>query len=57
MTAHSDPAAATARSAGLRRERELLKAARKGGRDAFGRLVEPFERELRPTATDAGLLR
>jgi RNA polymerase sigma-70 factor, ECF subfamily len=46
MTAHSDPAAATARSAGLRRERELLKAARKGERDAFGRLVEPFEREL-----------
>jgi RNA polymerase sigma-70 factor (ECF subfamily) len=46
MTAHSDPAAATARSGGLRRERELLKAARKGERDAFGRLVEPFEREL-----------
>jgi RNA polymerase sigma-70 factor, ECF subfamily len=46
MTAHSDPVAATARSAGLRRERELLKAARKGERDAFGRLVEPFEREL-----------
>ena len=46
MTAHSDPAAATARSKGIRRERELLRAARDGDRDAFGRLVEPFRREL-----------
>jgi RNA polymerase sigma-70 factor (ECF subfamily) len=46
MTAHSDPAAATARSTGIRRERELLRAARDGDRDAFGRLVEPFRREL-----------
>jgi RNA polymerase sigma-70 factor (ECF subfamily) len=46
MTAHSDPAARTARSTGIPRERELLKAAHEGDRDAFGRLVEPFRREL-----------
>src|SRR5438093_8315131 len=46
MSAHSDPAAATARSTGIPRERELLRAARAGDRDAFGRLVEPFRREL-----------
>ncbi len=46
MSAHSDPAAATARSTGIPRERELLRAARDGDRDAFGRLVEPFRREL-----------
>jgi RNA polymerase sigma-70 factor (ECF subfamily) len=46
MTAHSDPAAAVARSTGIRRERELLRAARDGDREAFGRLVEPFRREL-----------
>jgi RNA polymerase sigma-70 factor, ECF subfamily len=46
MTAHSDPATATARSTGIRRERELLRAARDGDRNAFGRLVEPFRREL-----------
>src|SRR6058998_792878 len=45
MTANPDPAT-TARSAGIPRERELLRAARKGDRDAFGRLVEPFRREL-----------
>jgi RNA polymerase sigma-70 factor (ECF subfamily) len=42
MTAHSDPAHNT----GAPRERELLKAARDGDREAFGRLVEPFRREL-----------
>jgi RNA polymerase sigma-70 factor (ECF subfamily) len=41
MTAHSDRAATT-----TPRERALLKAAREGDRDAFGRLVEPFRREL-----------
>jgi RNA polymerase sigma-70 factor (ECF subfamily) len=46
MTAHSDPAPTTARSMGTPRERELLRAARDGDRDAFGRLVEPFRREL-----------
>ncbi len=46
MTAHSDPATATARSTGIRRDRELLRAAQNGDRDAFGRLVEPFRREL-----------
>jgi RNA polymerase sigma-70 factor (ECF subfamily) len=46
MTAHSDPAPTTARNTGSPRERELLKAARDGDRDAFGRLVEPFRREL-----------
>jgi RNA polymerase sigma-70 factor (ECF subfamily) len=46
MTAHSDPTTATARSTGIRRQRELLRAARDGDRDAFGRLVEPFRREL-----------
>src|SRR5947209_8885028 len=46
MSAHSDPAAARARSRGIPRERELLRAARDGDRDAFGRLVEPFRREL-----------
>src|SRR6266487_4154770 len=45
MTATPDPAT-TARSTGIPRERELLKAARDGDRDAFGRLVEPFRREL-----------
>jgi RNA polymerase sigma-70 factor (ECF subfamily) len=35
-----------ARSTGIPRERQLLKAARSGDRDAFGRLVEPFRREL-----------
>jgi RNA polymerase sigma-70 factor (ECF subfamily) len=42
MTARSDPAAATARST----EAGLLRAAQRGDRDAFGRLVEPFRREL-----------
>jgi RNA polymerase sigma-70 factor (ECF subfamily) len=46
MTVNPDPAAATAGSTRLPRERELLKAAQKGDRDAFGRLVEPFRREL-----------
>jgi RNA polymerase sigma-70 factor, ECF subfamily len=46
MTANSDPAAATARATGVPRERELLRAAREGDRDAFGPLVEPFRREL-----------
>jgi RNA polymerase sigma-70 factor, ECF subfamily len=46
MTANPDPAATTARSAGIPRERELLQAARDGDRDAFGRLVEPYRREL-----------
>jgi RNA polymerase sigma-70 factor (ECF subfamily) len=46
MTAHSDPAATTARSTGIPPERELLRAARDGDRDAFGPLVEPFRREL-----------
>ncbi|HEX9370570.1 MAG TPA: sigma-70 family RNA polymerase sigma factor, partial [Roseiflexaceae bacterium] len=45
MTATPDPAT-TARSTGIPRERELLKVARAGDRDAFGRLVEPFRREL-----------
>jgi len=45
MTATPDPAT-TARSTGIARERELLKAARDGDRDAFGRLVERFRREL-----------
>src|ERR671931_746682 len=45
MTATPDPAT-TARSAGIVRERELLKAAREGDQDAFGRLVEPYRREL-----------
>jgi RNA polymerase sigma-70 factor, ECF subfamily len=42
MTAHSDPAA----PGGTLRERGLLRAAQGGDRDAFGRLVEPFQREL-----------
>jgi RNA polymerase sigma-70 factor, ECF subfamily len=46
MNADSDPATTTARSSRVPRERELLKAARDGDRDAFGRLVEPFRREL-----------
>jgi RNA polymerase sigma-70 factor, ECF subfamily len=37
---------ATARTTGAAHERELLKAARDGDRDAFGRLVEPYRREL-----------
>src|ERR671931_1214286 len=45
MTATPDPAT-TARSAGILRERELLKAAREGDQDAFGRLIEPYRREL-----------
>src|SRR5690348_9711144 len=45
MTANPDPAT-TARSAGIPRERERLQAARDGDRDAFGRLVEPYRREL-----------
>src|SRR6266496_3433418 len=45
MTATPDPAT-TARSTGIPRERELLKAARDGDRDGFGRLVEPYRREL-----------
>jgi RNA polymerase sigma-70 factor, ECF subfamily len=45
MTATPDPAT-TARSAGILREGELLKAAREGDQDAFGRLVEPYRREL-----------
>jgi RNA polymerase sigma-70 factor (ECF subfamily) len=46
MTAPSDPTPTTARNTGTPRERELLKAARDGDHDAFGRLVEPFRREL-----------
>lgn len=46
MTPHSNPAATTAHSTRIPRERELLQAAREGDRDAFGRLVEPFRREL-----------
>jgi RNA polymerase sigma-70 factor (ECF subfamily) len=46
MTANPDPAATAARSAGIPRERERLQAARDGDRDAFGRLVEPYRREL-----------
>src|SRR5438045_563252 len=41
----TDPATSRA-STPVPRERELLKAARAGDRDAFGRLVEPFRREL-----------
>jgi RNA polymerase sigma-70 factor (ECF subfamily) len=41
----TDPGTARA-STTVPRERELLKAARAGDRDAFGRLVEPFRREL-----------
>jgi RNA polymerase sigma-70 factor (ECF subfamily) len=46
MTAHDDPATTNARSTGIPRERELLRAARDGDSDAFGRLVEPFRPEL-----------
>ena len=46
MTANPDPTITPAHSTGIPRERELLKAARDGDRDAFGRLVEPFRREL-----------
>jgi RNA polymerase sigma-70 factor (ECF subfamily) len=47
MTANSDHSGtATAPTTGAPRERELLKAARVGDRDAFGRLVEPYRREL-----------
>ena len=41
----TDPGTSRASTA-VPRERELLKAARAGDRDAFGRLVEPFRREL-----------
>src|SRR5262245_17191250 len=34
-------------AAGTQEERELLGSARKGDRDAFGRLVEPYQSELR----------
>ena len=46
MMAKPDPATTTARTTGTLRERELLNAARNGDRDAFGRLVEPYRREL-----------
>src|SRR5712691_5579583 len=42
----TDPGASRASTTVSPRERELLKAARTGDRDAFGRLVEPFRREL-----------
>jgi RNA polymerase sigma-70 factor (ECF subfamily) len=45
MTA-PDTGTTTAHRTAPPRERELLKAARGGDRDAFGRLVEPFRREL-----------
>jgi RNA polymerase sigma-70 factor (ECF subfamily) len=41
----TDPGTSRASTA-VPRERELLKAARAGDRDAFGRVVEPFRREL-----------
>src|SRR5712691_1697237 len=41
----TDPGTSSASTA-VPRERELLKAAQAGDRDAFGRLVEPFRREL-----------
>jgi RNA polymerase sigma-70 factor (ECF subfamily) len=46
MTAKPDPATTMARTTGTPRERELLNAARNGDREAFGRLVEPYRREL-----------
>src|SRR6266702_4490226 len=42
----TDRARPPVRSAGIPRERERLQAARDGDRDAFGRLVEPYRREL-----------
>src|SRR5262245_12119057 len=45
MTANPDPKA-TARTTRERSEQELLNAVRDGDRDAFGRLVEPYRREL-----------
>ena len=46
MTADPDPGTTTARTTGTPRERELLNAARNGGREAFGWLIEPFRPEL-----------
>jgi len=43
----TDPGTPTATATGTARERELLEAARNGGRDGFGRLVEPYRHELR----------
>ena len=42
----TDPGTSRASTTVILRERELLKAARAGDRDAFGRLVEPFRSEL-----------
>ena len=42
----TDPGTSRASTTGIPRERELLKAARARDRDALGRLVEPFRREL-----------
>src|SRR5437870_2062254 len=42
----TDPGTPTASASGTARERELLKDARDGGHDGFGRLVEPYRREL-----------
>jgi RNA polymerase sigma-70 factor (ECF subfamily) len=47
MTGNPDHSeATTTRTTGSARELELLTAARDGDRDAFGRLVEPYRREL-----------
>ncbi len=46
MTAVPNPATTAARTTGTPRERELLHAARNGDGEAFGRLVEPYRREL-----------
>ena len=46
MTPNQDKTIRAARGAGNPRERELLSAAESGDRDAFGRLVDPLQREL-----------
>jgi RNA polymerase sigma-70 factor, ECF subfamily len=46
MTGNADTEPTAAPIAGTPEERELLTAARGGNRDAFGRLVEPYRREL-----------
>src|SRR5919201_5964352 len=47
MTVNPDHSStATAPTTGALPERKLLTAARDGDRDAFGRLVEPYRREL-----------
>ncbi len=46
MTTNPDPGASTARTTRAASERELLSAARRGDRGAFGRLVEPYRSEL-----------